>query len=338
MKQAAPSSTGSFFMVGLPGLSLDPSTLALIRHQRINNFILFRRNVQDRAQLSRLTNDLRQACQEEGLAPPLIAIDQEGGTVTRLPPPFTQFAAARELGAGAAPEVAVREYARICGQELLAVGINMNLAPVLDLCPAGRGFFMEQRVLGDEPAPVAALGSLIIAGLQAQGVAACGKHFPGLGAAVVDPHHHLPVVTETKARLVAFDLPPFQAAVAAGVAAIMTSHTIYRHLDPENPATLSVKILTDLLRVGLNFDGVIVTDDLEMGAIENEGRIEAAALAAFAAGADLLLICHDHGKVAAAVEKLAVACQEGALSAQRLAASQERLRRLQQRFAISRPR
>lgn len=338
MKQAAPYSTGSFFMVGLPGLSLDPSTLELIRNQRINNFILFRRNVQDHAQLGRLTEDLRQACQEEGLAPPLIAIDQEGGTVTRLPPPFTQFAAARELAAAEAPEAAVQEYARVCGRELLAVGINMNLAPVLDLCPAGRGFFMEQRVLGDKPAQVAKLGALIIEGLQQQGVAACGKHFPGLGAAVVDPHHHLPVVAATETRLAAFDLPPFQAAIAAGVAAIMTSHTIYRHLDPENPATLSGKILTDMLRVGLNFDGVIVTDDLEMGAIENEGRIEAAAVAAFAAGADLLLICHDHGKVVAAVEKLAAACQEGALSAQRLAASQQRLRRVQQRFAISRQR
>jgi beta-N-acetylhexosaminidase len=288
---------GQLFMIGLPGMELDDSTKRMVEEFRINNFIYFKRNVGSLEQLKQLSKDLRRICAAEDLAPPLIAIDQEGGTVTRLPPPFTQFPDARVLANSQEPEKELTAYARVCARELKEIGVNYNLAPVLDVCEAGKKYFMEKRSLGGDPETVGRLGSLVVRELQANSIAACGKHFPGLGAAVVDPHQQLPSVTKIESAILIHDIVPFQQAIIAGVASIMTSHTIYKHLDQLNPATLSPKILTGLLRNWLGYEGVIITDDLEMGAIEKEGKLESAAVQAFAAGADLLLICHSHEKV-----------------------------------------
>lgn len=324
---------GTFFMVGLPGPDLDNSTLALIREYRIHNFILFTRNVSSREQLGSLCRDLRAACAKQGLDSPLIAIDQEGGSVTRLLPPFTQFPDAREMAESENPEGELSRYAAVCARELIGVGINMNLAPVLDVCPADEDLFMERRSLGGDPDRVAYLGALIIGEMQGLGLAACAKHFPGLGAAVIDPHKDLPVVARPLAELLRQDLQPFRAAVRAEVAAIMTSHTIYEALDSET-ATLSERILSGLLRRDLEYGGLIITDDLEMGAIESRGSIEQAALKAFAAGADLLLICHDHDKVIRAVQTVGEAVREGRIPQERLRSCRARLHAVSQRFSI----
>ncbi len=299
------SSLGQLFMVGLPGVTLDDSSRRLIEEFRINNFIYFKRNVESPGQLKKLSDDLYKACARNNLGPPLIAIDQEGGSVTRLAPPFTQFPDARVLAQGENPENALSEYARVCSRELTDIGVNYNLAPVLDVCKAGAGYFMEKRSLGDDPELVGRLGTHVIREMQTLGIAACAKHFPGLGAAVVDPHLELPYVVKAEPDIRAQDILPFQQSIAAGVASIMTSHTIYQHLDPENPATLSKKILTGILRNDLGYDGVVITDDLEMGAIEKEGDLGQAALQAFTAGADLLLICFSHEKVIDALGKTA---------------------------------
>ncbi|RJX36279.1 MAG: beta-N-acetylhexosaminidase [Desulfurivibrio sp.] len=324
---------GQLFMVGIPGKDLDDSTLRLIGERGINNFIIFRRNVDSPAQLSQLCSALKEACLQGKLPPPLIAIDQEGGTVARLPAPFTQFADARQLAGAADPVAALTDYAATCARELVQAGINMNLAPVLDVCPAGQGFFMEKRSLGADPQLVGQLGSQVIEALQAGGVAACAKHFPGLGAARLDPHLQLPVVSRALAEIREIDLVPFQQAIAAGVAAIMTSHTIYEQLDASTPATLSRHILTDLLRMELGFDGLVITDDLEMGAIENERTVAAAAVQAFAAGADLILICHGHDKVCQAYDSLMESISAGGVSLPHCANSLKRLEAVRHRFA-----
>lgn len=326
-------SIGGLFMAGLPGPELDDSTINLIQGHGINDFILFRRNVQDPLQLKKLCQDLARACRRAHMAAPLIAIDQEGGTVARLRAPhFSEFPDARVLGASERAEELLGAYARTCARELLDVGVNMNLAPVLDVCPAGQGLVMERRSLGENPEQVARLGALVIREMQGQGLAACAKHFPGLGAVALDPHEARPVMARSRAELEACDLPPFQAAMAAGVAALMTSHTLYPHLDPDNPATLSAEILTGLLRRDLAYDGLIITDDLEMGAIVKEGPVADAALAAFLAGADMLLICEDHAKVLAAWEALRSAA-EGRIPGQRLSQSLARIAAVRARFA-----
>ena len=323
---------GQLFMVGLPGPALDDSTRKLIHVQRINNFILFKRNVGSPQQLQDLCASLRETCLAEGLGLPLISIDQEGGTVARLPDPFTQFVDARVYGDAPDPAKAVTDYASVCAKELQEVGINMNMAPVLDVCPTGQGFFMEKRALGDDPEMVGRLGALIIQTMQARGVAACGKHFPGLGAAKLDPHLELPVVERAKQQLEEVDLLPYHHAIQAGVAAVMTSHTIYTDIDPALPATISPRILTGLLRHEMGFDGLIITDDLEMGAIENERDVADAAYDALLAGADMLLICHDHEKVARFIRVLEDKRKAGVLSVGRLAASIKRINEVRSRF------
>jgi beta-N-acetylhexosaminidase len=324
---------GQLFMVGLPGVTLDDSTRRLIEEFGINNFIYFKRNVESAEQLEKLSDDLHKTCIRNNLAPPLISIDQEGGSVARLPPPFTQFPDARVLAQAENPENALSEYARVCSKELTDIGVNYNLAPVLDVSEAGKGYFMERRSLGGDPEVVARLGTQVIMEMQAHGIAASAKHFPGLGAAVVDPHLELPCVAKAKPDIYAQDLLPFQKAVAEGVASIMTSHTIYQHLDQENPATLSKKILTGLLRNELGYDGVIITDDLEMGAIEKEGDLGQAALQAFTAGADLLLICESHEKVIDALVKTGIGIAENFELQKRMQESIRRVTAMRDTFA-----
>lgn len=326
---------GAMLMVGLPGVSLDPSTCRLIEDFQVNNFILFRRNYVDPVQLKALCRELRAVCLERGLSPPLISIDQEGGSVIRLGAPFTQFPDARVLADADEPETEVRNFAVITAKELLKVGINMNLAPVLDVCEAGQGFFMERRSLGNDPGRVSRFGWLIIETMQKSGVAACGKHFPGLGGARQDPHKLLPVVDIPRQELFERDLMPFIKAARAGVASIMTSHTIYPALDSDRPATLSRAIITSLLREEIGFDGLVITDDLEMGAIENEGRVEEAAWQAFQAGADLLLICEGHDKVERTVKRLDNGLARNSNMSRRLQQSVDRIRSVQRRFATA---
>ncbi len=328
-------SPGALFMAGLPGGSLDDSTLRLIDDFQVNNFILFKRNFVDPLQLQQLCQELRQTCLDRDLQPPLIAIDQEGGSVTRLGPPFTRFPDARVLAATDDPEKEVVNFAVTSAKELLGAGINMNLAPVLDICEAGENYFMERRSLGADPEKVSRLGCLIIETMQKSGLAACGKHFPGLGGARQDPHHLLPVVDLPRQHLLEKDLQPFMSAAQAGVAAVMTSHTMYPELDNNRPATLSRKIITTLLRRQVGYEGLVITDDLEMGAIENEGRIEDAAWEAFLAGSDMLLICRDHNKVERAINKLAAGLQENRKMRQRFQQSLARIEAVQKRFSVT---
>ncbi len=326
---------GQLFMVGIPGLTLDDSTLHLIQEFGINNFIYFKRNVASPEQLEQLSKALNRACRDNGLLPPLIAIDQEGGTVARLPPPFTQFPDARMLAESEEPEKALKNYAETCAAELKSIGVNYNLVPVMDVCEAGKEYFMERRSLGGDPEKVARLGCLIIKEMQGKGIAACAKHFPGLGGAVVDPHFELPYVAKAEQDIRLHDLQPFQQAINTDVASIMTSHTIYQHLDTENPATLSKRILTNLLRNEMGYDGVVITDDLEMGAIEQERDFGYAALKAFEAGADLLLVCHSHEKVIEAVKKTAEGIEKNPQLQRRMSESLKRVGQMRQNFGGS---
>ena len=326
--------SGALLMVGLPGLSLDDATRELITGHGVNNFILFRRNVGDPEQLRRLCADLAIASLTATGFWPLIAIDQEGGSVTRLPDPWTTFPDQRQLAEGQKPEAALREYAATCARELLAVGINFNLAPVLDVTPEGQGLFMERRALGGEPASVARLGALVIEEMQKGGLAACGKHFPGLGAARLDPHRTGFAIDKPRRNLNAEDLPPFRAAIAGGVAALMTSHTVYPALDQERPATLSPAIISGLLRQELGYDGLVLTDDLEMGAIERERTVDEAAVLALQAGADLLLVCQSQEKARETCAALDKARASGQVTEDRVVQARQRIDRVRRAFPV----
>jgi beta-N-acetylhexosaminidase len=261
----------------------------LVRDLKVGGIILFARNLEAPEQVWELNRDLQREALAATGRPLFIALDQEGGTVQRLKAPFTLIPPARELGTGATP-AQVETLARQVARELSLVGVNVNLAPVLDVargpeCP------LWDRSYGPEAQKVAAYGAAAIRGYLAGGVLPVAKHFPGLGDTVIDSHERLALAESGDASRER-DLFPFRQAVAAGVPAIMTAHLLVPQWD-DRPATLSHRILQDRLRQDLGFEGVIITDDLEMGAIAGSLPAPQAAREALTAGADLLLICNN---------------------------------------------
>ncbi|MBM4275725.1 MAG: beta-N-acetylhexosaminidase [Deltaproteobacteria bacterium] len=281
---------GQLLMVGIPGPRMDPVARELVRDLRVGGVILFARNIESPAQVWELNRDLQQEALAAGKRPLLIAADQEGGTVQRLKTPFTIIPPARELGAAATPEQ-VERLAQKVARELALVGLNVNLAPVLDVargpqCP------LWDRSYSPDPERVALMGTAAIRGYLTGGVIPTAKHFPGLGDTVIDSHQDL-ALAESGQTHREMDLLPFRRAAAAGVPMMMTAHLLVPEWDPHRPATLSRKILQGKLREEVGFDGVIITDDLEMGAISRGLEVAPAAREALAAGADLLLICNN---------------------------------------------
>ncbi len=294
---------GKLFMVGVPGETLDKETIDFLKFFGPSGVILFGRNCVSPQQLKSLTKKLTSILSNDGL-PPIIAIDEEGGTVSRLKPPFTQFKGFSELIATALPLKTIKYYSEELAAQLADMGINLNLSPVLDVNTRGVDGMMAKRSLGSAPLNVSACGVEIIKAYREKGVLACAKHFPGLGDTVVDSHKIRPGVFRSRQWLFLNSIPPFTAAIHERTAAIMTSHALFAALDPANPATTSMHILYDILRVQMAFEGVIITDDLEMGGILEDHNTEKAALNAFAAGADMLLICHDRDKMKKAASLL----------------------------------
>jgi len=281
------SSVGPLFMAGLASPRVDRAARKLVRELGVGGIILFARNLEDPEQIWELTRDLQQEARDAGAPPLLIAVDQEGGPVQRLKAPFTLIPAARELGLNSTADQ-VEALARTVGRELALVGINMNMAPVLDVARTPRCPLWE-RSFGSDPHQVAALGEAAIRGFGQGNVIPVAKHFPGLGDTSVDSHQSLPTVQDPDPER-AVDLLPFRRAAALGAPAVMTAHLQVPAWDTR-PATLSAVALRDWLRHRLGYRGLIVTDDLEMGAIAGAAAVPDAACQALAAGADMLLVC-----------------------------------------------
>lgn len=318
-------------MLGFDGTSVSPEWAELQARYTPGGMILFARNLEDPAQIIELTNGLQTRSPH---APLLIAIDQEGGRVSRLPTGFTIFPPCGLVGACRSEELAYAAAA-VTAAELRAVGVNMNMAPVLDVHSNPDNPIIGDRAYGTEPDVVAELGVAAIRGFQGKGIVACGKHFPGHGDTSTDSHKELPVVKASAEVLFERELPPFRRAIAEGLASIMTAHVVYPALDAQRPATLSPAILTGLLREQLGFDGVVVTDDLEMHAIVDHHGIGDAAVQAFLAGADILLICKDHDRAVAAMEAVRKAVESGIISPDRVDTSVRRIMQLKRKFLRS---
>ncbi len=302
---------GQVMMIGFDGTSLTPELRAAVTDLHVGGVIIFERNVGSPDELAQLTADLQALTQANGDPPLLIAIDQEGGRVARLKETkgFTEFPSAMAIAATGQAENA-RRVARALAAELLAVGINMNLAPDLDVNNNPDNPVIGIRSFSSNPATVAAFGRAFAEGLQEAGVLAVGKHFPGHGDTGVDSHVALPTVPHGRDRLATVEFVPFVAAiefpspVATGegpgvraIAGIMSAHVTFPAIDPTPglAATLSPRVLTGLLRDELGYDGLILTDSLEMGALAQSGYpVPVAAATALAAGADVLLFNHGH--------------------------------------------
>ncbi|MBW1722435.1 MAG: beta-N-acetylhexosaminidase [Deltaproteobacteria bacterium] len=323
---------GQLFMIGIPGPRLDRDTDALIREYNIGGVILFSRNIQEPLQLTALCRDLQERALKYHGTPLFLAVDQEGGPVARLKEPFTVFPGNRAIGSGDYPERRADEFGRVTAREMRLVGLNMDLAPVVDVPEGEPERHLRGRTFGEDPERVARLGRIVIRALQKNGVMAVAKHFPGLGRAERDPHAELPRISQDLSEIRSVNLHPFRAAIKEGVCGIMTSHALYPALDPVCPATLSPSVLTGLLREEMEYDGLVLTDDLEMGAVARGWGVAEGAAEALEAGADILLVCKDQERAREGLELVCNRVLQGRLSNERLEISRRRIIRAKERF------
>jgi beta-N-acetylhexosaminidase len=303
------------FMLGFDGDSL-PSELEEYLARGLAGVVLYQRNFTSAEELRELTFAIRRAARR----PVLIGIDQEGGTRFALREPFTVWPSAAELGRLGDVE-SVEQVAHAIANELRAAGCNLNFAPMLDLHVNPESPVTKDRSFGSDPHIVARLGAAFDRGLRSGGVLSCAKHFPGHSDAAVDPHLDLPVFGGTMERLKSAELVPFAAAIASGVPLVMTAHILLPQIDRENPASLSRTMLEGVLRRRLRFDGVILADDLGMGAIAKRYGPGEAAVQTLLAGTDIAMLCHDWSAVAPAIAAVRRAKQEGRFSEEEWQAS-----------------
>jgi len=311
---------GQMFVVSLGGTQPDYYIEKMVRERNVGGVLLFGYNMRSLPQVRRLTGELqRLSMATEPAVPLLVAVDQEGGEVQSAPWVSPQPSAA-EIGASGDPEAA-RRVARRIGSELLEAGVNTDLAPVVD---TGFGAAIGSRSYGEDPELVSRMGSAAVEGFREAGVISAAKHFPNHGPATSDSHTGLPIVDHDMDTVLSRDLPPFAAAVRAGVPMVMVGHLLYPAIDPENPASMSPQAIR-LLRERLGFDGVVITDDLAMAGARQGGSVARAAVRAVSAGADMLIVSSPPPQQAEAYDALVRAVRSGGIPERQVRASVRRI-------------
>lgn len=322
---------GQLAIAGFAGRSIPQDLRLLAREFDLGGIVFFGRNVEAPEQVAEMSRDAQALASE---LPLWVSVDQEGGRVARLKTPFTVWPPMLTLGRSGDERLAER-FARALAAELRAVGISLDFTPVLDILTNRSNPVIGDRALAEQAEDVARLGVAIIQTLQSEGIAACGKHFPGHGDTSTDSHHELPVVDHPPDRIERVELVPFRAAVAAGVACIMTAHILIPSLDDQRPATLSPRVIR-MIKEDLGFQGLVLTDDLEMKAISGKYGLAQAAISAIAAGCDVVLLCGpDPGAQVGALEALIHAVEDGSLPVKRVEDALARQRRVKERFLAS---
>jgi beta-N-acetylhexosaminidase len=320
---------GQLALVGFNGHTVPDEVRRVAREFDLGGVVFFARNVVDPEQITELSRESQALASE---IPLWVSVDQEGGRVARLKRPFTEWPPMITLGRAGDEKLAER-FARALAAELRAVGISLDFTPVLDVLTNPKNPVIGDRALADRAEDVARLGVVIIRTLQAEGIAACGKHFPGHGDSSTDSHFELPLVEHPPDRLEAVEYAPFKAAIAAGVASIMTAHIIIPSLDEERPATLSPVIVDGQLKKKLGFQGLVLSDDLQMKAISGRYGLSDATIGAIAAGCDAVLMCAPEPEAQmAALEALIYAIEQGRLPQRRVEDALTRHRRVKERL------
>ncbi len=323
---------GRFAIVGFTGSTVPDDLRRLAGEFDLGGVIYFARNIVEPRQVAELSLEVADLATD---LPLWVSVDQEGGRVARLRSPFTEWPPAVTLGRSADERLAER-FAAALAAELRAVGINLDYAPVLDVHTNPANPVIGDRALADRAELVASLGAVIVRTLQASGVAACGKHFPGHGDTSVDSHEVLPVVEHERRRLDTVELVPFRRAVLERVATIMTAHVLVPAMDDTRIASLSPAVVTGVLKGTLGFEGVVISDDLGMKAVSATTPLADAAVGAVAAGCDVVLLCNcTTADQVAALEALIRAAEAGVLLPTRVDDAFLRQRRVKERFADS---
>lgn len=320
---------GQLFCIGIPGPEADAATKDLLAKVHPGGVCLFARNIKEASQTRRLLDDLRERCGPN----PILTLDQEGGLVDRLRRIITPMPAAALI-----PDSATAgNFGRIVSETVAMLGFNMDFAPVVDVITPGResvsnGLF--SRAFGHSPDDVADMAGAFLEGLQNAGVLGCAKHFPGLGASRVDSHEELPQVDVSEDELRALDLVPYGLLIERqAIHSVMVAHAAYPNTRLQEraadgkllPSSLSRRVITDLLRNEVEFDGLVITDDLEMGAIVKNFGVGEACVMAIEAGADMLAICADPGRIVEGFDAVLAAVDSGRIDEQRLGESLDRI-------------
>ncbi len=306
---------GQVVVCGLDGYSVDSTFTSLMEDYKVGGVILFSKNIESSSQLAELTNSIKNLGNPD--IPPIIAIDEEGGQVSRMPYDIESMPSAYSIAQTGSTELCYNSGV-IIGNQLNALGLSTGFSPVLDIWSNPDNLIISTRAYGTNADEVSTYATQVMQGLKSQEVIPVGKHFPGHGDTLDDSHYSLPVVTKTKAELENFEFVPFKTAIDNGIPAIMVGHLLCTEIDSNYPASLSKTMVTDILKTELGFDGVVFTDDLTMDAIDTQYSVEDASVMALNAGCDMLLVCHGYENAVNTINNIVSAVENGTLSEDRL--------------------
>lgn len=324
---------GQMVIVGVDDYTNNSHSTEMIEAYHVGGFILFDRNIKDPSQALGLINSLKET-NAGNKSPLFIGVDEEGGRVTRMPVGLARIPTNKAIGQADNSDFSY-EIGKAIGGELKAFGMNMNFAPVLDINSNPKNPVIGDRSFGANPEIVSKLGVQTMKGLQSQNIISVVKHFPGHGDTSVDSHKSLPVVNHGLDRLKAFELLPFAEAVKNNADAVMVAHILLPEIDKENPASLSKAVITDILRGELKFNGVVITDDMTMGAIIQNYGIGEAAVKSVNAGSDIVLVCHEYDKEISVIKALKAAAETGTISEDTINDSVYRILKLKQKYGLA---
>jgi beta-N-acetylhexosaminidase len=323
---------GQLLIVGVEGYEIDENAKIMIEEEKIGGIILLERNIENAKQLLSLNNSLK-SLNSSNAIPLFISVDEEGGSVSRMPIEFKKLPTNREIGLLNDKKLCF-EVGKLIAEEIKAFGYNMNFAPVLDINSNSQNTVIGDRAFGENADIVSDLGVSTMNGIKSGGVVSVIKHFPGHGDTLVDSHVDLPVVNYDIDRLNAMELIPFKKSINEGADAVMVAHILMNKLDSEHPASMSKAVATDLLREEMGFNGLVVTDDMTMGAIIKNYDIGQAAVMAINAGVDIIMVCHGYDNQSKVINALQNAVRTGEVSEDRLNESLKRILKLKQKYNL----
>lgn len=323
---------GQVVICGLKGYEIDSDVTTLIQDSKVGGVILFAKNIKDSTQLATITNSIKNLSNPE--IPPIIAIDEEGGMVSRMPSDIESMPSAYSIAQTGSTDLCYQS-GEIIGKQLNALGLSTGFSPVLDIWSNPDNMIISSRAYGTTPEDVSTYATQAMLGLKSQEVIPVGKHFPGHGDTLDDSHYSLPVITKTKSELESYEFIPFKTAIDNGIPAIMVGHLLCTDIDSTYPASLSKTMVTGILKTELGFNGVVFTDDLTMDAIDNQYSVEDAGVMALNAGCDMLLVCHGYDNATNTINNIISAVENGTMSESRLNDAVYRILKLKSEYGIT---
>ncbi|WP_336759827.1 beta-N-acetylhexosaminidase [Paenibacillus sp. USHLN196] len=324
---------GQMILAGVQGTTLDDQAKQMITDQKVGGIIFYANNVTTLEGTAKFVQSIKEANQSNPV-PIFMSVDQEGGKVSRMPETVASIPSNGKVGRTKDSALA-KTMGELLARQVQLVGFNVDFAPVLDVNSNPKNPVIGDRSFGSSAELVSRMGIAEMKGLRSEGIIPVVKHFPGHGDTSVDSHLDLPVVNKTEKQLSELEWIPFQAAVKEQVEAVMVAHILFPKLDPDHPASLSDVIIGEHLRGKFKYDGVVITDDLSMGAIAKNFKLDEAAIATVKAGSDILLVAHSYESAKTIFDTLRSAVKSGEISESRIDESVRRILTLKQQYKLS---